>query len=182
MTGVAEVGRSGLPLLERESGMVSNRLGGRMRAASLIFVLALAGCGLGSTTEPQEEVEFEVIEEVTFAASLGIDLSAMDKLPSGVYILDRVVGTGESLAYGNNADLNYRGWLSTGVLFDQGTFSFLMGNSEVIPGFEQGMLGMKVGGTRLMIIPPILAYGERGAPGIPPGSIVVFEVELLNVS
>jgi peptidylprolyl isomerase len=127
-------------------------------------------------------VELEVIEDVTFDPSLGIDLSVMEKLPSGVYVLDRVVGTGESLAYGNTADLTYRGWLRTGVLFDQGTVSFLMGNSEVIPGFEQGMLNMKVGGTRLMIIPPLLAFGERGAPGIPPGAIVIFEVELLNAS
>jgi FKBP-type peptidyl-prolyl cis-trans isomerase len=142
---------------------------------------AFAGCG-GITSSDRQDVVFEVIEDVTFAPGLDIDLSLMEKLPSGVYILDRVVGTGESLAYGNNADVNYRGWLRTGTLFDQGTTSFLMGNGTVIPGFEQGVLGMKAGGTRLLIIPPILAWGERGAPGIPPGAIVIFEVELLGVS
>lgn len=160
---------------------MSSRVGKRTRAIDLTCLLAVAGCGGVTTSDPQD-VEFEVIEEVTFAPSLGIELSVMEKLPSGVYILDRVMGTGESLAYGNNADLAYRGWLRTGVLFDQGTVSFLMGNSEVIPGFEQGMLGMRGGGTRLMIIPPMLAWGERGAPGIPPGAIVIFEVDLLGVS
>jgi hypothetical protein len=154
---------------------------GRARTASLVLVLAFGACAGTSTSEP-DEVELEVIEDVTFDPSLGIDLSVMERLPSGVYILDRVVGTGASLAYGNVADLSYRGWLRTGGQFGQGTVSFLMGNSEVIPGLEQGMLGMKVGGTRLMIIPPILAWGERGAQSVPPGAIVIFEVELLNVS
>jgi FKBP-type peptidyl-prolyl cis-trans isomerase len=143
--------------------------------------MGLLACGADPLAEPQPVV-FEVIEEVTFDPSLGIDLASMVMLPQGIYIQDRVEGTGLSLEWGHTADLNYTGWLRTGAVFDQGTFSFLMGNNVVIPGFEQGMLGMKVGGTRLIIIPPILAYGERGAGSIPPGAIVIFEVELLNVS
>jgi len=167
--------------LDQKGRRVLNGFERGARGAALASLIALTACGAEPLAEPQAVV-FEVIEEVTFDPALGIDLSTMVKLPSGVYFEDRIEGTGQSLEWGHTADLNYTGWLRTGLVFDQGTFSFLMGNNVVIPGFEQGMLGMKVGGTRLIIIPPILAYGERGAGAIPPGAIVIFEVELLGAS
>jgi FKBP-type peptidyl-prolyl cis-trans isomerase FkpA len=152
------------------------------RVAPVVILLASGACSSLEVTVP--EVEFEVIEEVTFDASLGIDLALMDRLPSGVYIQDIVVGEGVELdagSVGTEADVAYQGWLRTGTLFDQGEFTFSIGLGEVIPGFEQGVAGMKVGGTRLIIIPPELAYGANLVGSIPPGSILVFEVELVAV-
>ncbi len=155
---------------------------GLKRAATMAILLAAGACSSFEVTVP--EVEFEVIEDVAFDASLGIDLALMDRLPSGVYIQDIVVGEGVELeagSVGTEVDVAYQGWLKNGALFDQGEFGFSMGLGEVIPGFELGIVGMKVGGTRLVIIPPELAYGGNLVGSIPPGSILVFEVELVAI-
>jgi len=152
------------------------------RAASMTILVASGACSSVEVTVP--EVTFEVIEDVTFDASLGIDLNLMSRLPSGVYILDVTVGEGAELeagAVGTEADVAYSGWLRNGSLFDQGEFGFSIGLQEVIPGFELGVVGMKVGGTRLIIIPPELGYGGNLVGSIPPGSILVFEVELVAI-
>jgi len=157
--------------------------GARPAGSSLLsagLVLWLSACG-----EDPVAVELEVIEEVTFAESLGIDLSQMTKLPSGVYIEDRVAGTDVVLVAGDVAVVAYAGWLKDGSLFDSGEFPFVFGASprQVIEGFESGVEGMAVGGTRLIIIPPELAYGLAPPNGssIPPGAILVFQVELLDI-
>ena len=156
-------------------------LKGRVGWPAALVPIVLAACGL-DTTEP-DPVELQVIEELTFAPSLNIDLAAMDQTDTGVYIQDLVVGEGEPLVWGDQPLIRYQGWLANGVLFDQNGvgFSFLMGNNQVILGFEQGIFGMRVGGVRKMIIPPILAYGTRGAGVIPPGSVLIFEVEVVSV-
>jgi FKBP-type peptidyl-prolyl cis-trans isomerase len=153
------------------------------RFQALTITLAafpLVGCSSVEVTTP--EVDFEVIEEVTFDESLQIDLTQMTKLPSGVYIQDRVEGTGEGLVSGDRAYLSYSGWLRNGVLFDTGQFDFILGTQQVITGFELGMIGMKTGGTRLIIVPPELGYGAAIVGPIPPGSILIFEVELNEIS
>lgn len=153
----------------------------RIQALTITPVaILLAACSSVEVTTP--EVDFEVIEEVTFDESLQIDLSLMTRLSSGVYILDRVEGTGEGLVSGDRAYLSYNGWLRNGVLFDTGQFDFILGTQQVIPGFELGMIGMKVGGVRLIIVPPELGYGAAIVGPIPPGSILVFEVELSEIS
>ena len=103
----------------------------------------------------------EVIEETTFAASLGVDLEEMRRTGTGVYYKDVVEGTGTPAVYGTTPTVTFTGWLTDGTQFDQGTFSFLMGNNRVILGFEDGLLGTKVGGTRLMVIPPNRGYGGQ---------------------
>lgn len=150
----------------------------RRPTPALALIVALAGCGTEITVS-QEGVE-EVIEEVAFAPSLGIDLTRMQRLSSGVYIEDLTVGSGEPVALGNTARLRFTGWLRTGTRFTQGEISFLLGNSEVIQGFEQGVQGMRVGGVRRMIIPPVLAFGSAGSSTVPPGAIVIYEAELLE--
>ncbi len=127
---------------------------------------------------------FDVIEQVQFDSSLDIDLSQMQMLASGVYIRDLVDGTGATIADGNTAMVQFTGWLSTGLQFGSGQFSYVVGAMppEAIPGFEEGMQGQQVGGTRLIIIPPALGYGATELPDVPPGSILVFEVELLSLS
>lgn len=100
---------------------------------------------------------------------------------------DQVVGSGTEAVEGKEVTVHYTGTLTNGTKFDssvdrQQPFSFRLGSGMVIPGWDQGIKGMKVGGKRRLVIPPQLAYGERGAGGvIPPNATLVFEVELLDV-
>ena len=106
---------------------------------------------------------------------------------------DTVVGKGKEALAGRTVEVNYTGWLhdpkaekQRGKQFDssigRGPFSFPLGAGRVIPGWDQGVAGMKVGGKRTLVIPPELGYGARGAGGvIPPNATLVFEVELLEV-
>ena len=108
-------------------------------------------------------------------------------LDGGLQITDLVTGTGPELKSGNMATFNYTGTLEDGTVFDstakQGgkPFSTTIGVGQVIPGWDEGIPGMKVGGKRKLYIPYLLAYGEQGYPGaIPPKANLVFEVELLS--
>lgn len=100
---------------------------------------------------------------------------------------DLKVGTGAEAQAGQTVSVHYVGTLTDGKQFDssrpRGTpFSFPLGGGKVIKGWDQGVVGMKVGGIRKLTIPPHLGYGERGFPGaIPPNATLVFEVELLGV-
>ncbi len=103
-------------------------------------------------------------------------------------IEDQIVGEGEEATAGMTAEVHYTGWLTDGTKFDSShnrdeTFSFKIGGGRVIPGWEQGVAGMKVGGTRKLTIPPELGYGTAGAGGIiPPNATLVFKVELISLS
>ncbi len=105
---------------------------------------------------------------------------------------DLVVGTGAAAANGNTVTVNYTGWVydgtkpdNKGPIFDTTTggdpLAFVLGTAYAITGFEQGVLGMKVGGTRRLVIPPSLAYGGNRVSAIPPYSTLIFEVELVEV-
>jgi FKBP-type peptidyl-prolyl cis-trans isomerase FkpA len=104
------------------------------------------------------------------------------------------VGGGNDAESGKTLTVNYTGWLydaskpdKKGRVFDssigKAPFSFVLGQGQVIPGWEKGVEGMKVGGLRRLIVPPSLAYGSAGAGDvIPPDTILVFDVELLRVN
>ena len=107
---------------------------------------------------------------------------------------DTIPGTGDEAKAGNRVRVHYTGWLydptapkSRGKKFDSSKdrgqpFSFGLGGGEVIRGWDEGVQGMKVGGTRVLTIPPEMGYGARGAGGvIPPNATLVFEVELLGI-
>ena len=100
---------------------------------------------------------------------------------------DTVIGEGQIAQAGQQISVHYTGWLENGTKFDsskdQNTpFNFSLGAGQVIRGWDEGVIGMKVGGTRQLMIPSELAYGERGAGGvIPPNAALIFEVELLNI-
>lgn len=104
-----------------------------------------------------------------------------------IKIEDTVTGTGAAADDGKSLTVNYTGWLAdSGIQFDttvgKQPFTFILGTGQVIPGWDQGLQGMQVGGKRTLIIPPGLAYGAQGAEGtIPPNSTLKFEVELLDV-
>ena len=108
---------------------------------------------------------------------------------NGLIIEDISVGDGIlCTGRGQTALVHYTGWLENGTKFDSSKdrdkpFSFPVQCSYVIPGWDEGVQGMKVGGVRKLTVPPELAYGERGAGGvIPPNATLLFEIELLEIS
>lgn len=102
-------------------------------------------------------------------------------------VTDEKVGTGAEAVAGKTVTVNYVGTLTNGTKFDSSydrnqPFSFQLGAGQVIKGWDQGVVGMKVGGKRKLVIPPDLGYGAQGAGDkIPPNSTLVFEIELLDV-
>ena len=108
--------------------------------------------------------------------------------PSGLMIEDLIIGEGDEAAQGKRVNVHYTGWLTDGSKFDSSVdrndpFAFPLGRGHVIPGWDEGVAGMKVGGKRKLTIPPHLGYGAHGAGGvIPPNATLVFEVELLAVN
>ena len=137
-----------------------------MKSLAVIFICALAAAGCSSTTSPTDPVAFTQ--------------------------LDLRLGTGTEAAAGNTLTVNYTGWLfdnsktdQKGIQFDtsvgRAEFSFQLGVGQVIKGWDQGLVGMKVGGQRRLVVPPSLAYGEFRNGPIPPNSTLVFEIELIDV-
>lgn len=106
---------------------------------------------------------------------------------SGLKYEDMTIGTGKEAKAGSRASVHYTGTLENGTKFDSSRdkgepFSFRIGASEVIKGWDEGVAGMKVGGRRKLIIPPSLGYGADGAGGvIPPNATLIFDVELMDV-
>ena len=99
---------------------------------------------------------------------------------------DEVVGTGAVVKSGDTVSVHYLGVLTTGQKFDSSRdrgepFEFTVGNHQVIAGWEKGLIGMKVGGKRTLVIPPSLGYGDKAVGPIPANSTLIFEVELLAI-
>jgi FKBP-type peptidyl-prolyl cis-trans isomerase len=104
----------------------------------------------------------------------------------GLKYWDIKVGTGATATTGKQVKVQYTGWLENGKKFDSSVgkppLPFKLGAGDVIKGWEEGVVGMKVGGKRQLRIPPELGYGQRGFPGaIPPNAILIFDVELVSV-
>ncbi|MGH7522925.1 MAG: FKBP-type peptidyl-prolyl cis-trans isomerase [Gemmatimonadales bacterium] len=118
------------------------------------------------------------IETATFDSTLHVDLKASTRMPSGMYYRDLVAGNGPAVASGQQLSVTYIGWLTNGEKFDAGSYAFRLGAGSVIPGWDQGLVGMRVGGTRQLIIPSALAYGDAGQGKIPPHAVLVFNVDL----
>jgi len=105
---------------------------------------------------------------------------------SGLKYTDLVVGDGPSPRVGQTAVVHYTGTLTDGTQFDSSRdkgqpMSFVFGQTPMIKGWDEGVATMKVGGRRRLVVPPALAYGAAGRPGIPPNSTLVFDLELLEV-
>jgi FKBP-type peptidyl-prolyl cis-trans isomerase len=106
-------------------------------------------------------------------------------------VTDETVGTGAEAKPGDTVTVSYVGTLTDGTVFDasanhadaNGGFTFTLGAHQVIQGWDEGIVGMKVGGTRELVIPPALAYGDQSpSPVIPPNSTLIFKVQLLKVA
>lgn len=125
-------------------------------------------------------------EERETAPSMGLDSSKTVTTQSGLRYQDLLLGTGPQPQDKQTVTVNYTGWLASGSRFDtsigRGPFQFPLGAGHVIKGWDEGIATMKVGGVRKLIIPPKLAYGEIGIPGIiPSNEYLIFKVELLGI-
>lgn len=121
--------------------------------------------------------------EVTYASSLNITLSQFTRTALGVYVQDQVVGTGATIASGDSVSVGYTGWLTSGVQFNtnqpNGTPLRFRVGTGVVPGFSDGVIGMRVGGTRRIIIPSPLAYGRTGfGTNIPGNAVLIFSITM----
>ncbi|MCP3100356.1 FKBP-type peptidyl-prolyl cis-trans isomerase [Myxococcus sp. K15C18031901] len=151
------------------------------------FLLPLVGCGDDSNGPSSGNPDNGDPTKVTYAESLGVDLAAMNRLSSGLYIQDLgEPGTGAEATNGTVVAVRYTGWLPDGAEFDGSgdgpALSFVLGRGSVIKGWDQGIAGMRVGGKRRLVIPSSLAYGASGVPGaIPAYSVLIFDTELVSV-
>jgi len=165
-----------------------------------LFVIALVG-GLYllinkgnanqalKTPSPSANITVGNPEDVKSASSTA---SPVMENVTELKIVDEKVGTGPTAVDGNKVSVNYTGTLTDGTVFDSNVissfghvepFTFTLGAGKVIPGWDKGVAGMKVGGKRKLTIPASLAYGESGVSGvIPGGATLIFEVELLDVN
>lgn len=123
----------------------------------------------------------------SYAAELNVDPAVMTRAESGLYYQDLATGEGPAVQSGQTVRVHYTGWLPDGTKFDSSRdrnepLEVTVGVGNVIPGWDEGLQGMQVGGQRKLVIPPNLAYGDRGAGGvIPPGATLVFDVELVEI-
>ena len=146
------------------------------------IVGAVAGCstdvlGAGTPSNPATE---------TFAASLGVDIASSARTESGVYYRDVRLGTGEEAAAADQVTITYAGYLKDGTLFDSRSTPTQLSLAVTVPGFRDGIVGMKVGGVRKIVIPSALAYTWQGRPDatppIPRNATLIFDVELFVVT
>ena len=145
--------------------------------STLTFLPLLVGCGDDGPTGPKDPTELE------FAVELGVDLNQMTKTASGLYWQDLVVGDGDEAMAGGFVTVHYTGWLHSGTQFDSSRngdpVRFDLGT--LIQGWQEGIPGMKVGGQRLLVVPPSLGYGANGVGSIPGNATLVFDIELMGV-
>lgn len=149
-----------------------------MLAAAMIFA-----CSKKETASPEINKGGGTVMD----KSSGYQTEQMIKTPSGLQYEDLVAGSGASPAPGKKVTVHYTGWLMNGKKFDSSLdrnepFVFRIGRGEVIPGWDEGVMTMKIGGKRKLIIPANLGYGAAGAGGvIPPNAALIFEVILLDI-
>lgn len=174
-----------------------------------VFVLAASGvtlltaCDSTPKSDPRadsiaaaaaEQARIDSIESVqlvtvdtALAPSLGVDLSKMQKMESGLYMQERRRGNGAVADSGKWIDVHYTTWLADGSVLDDTRKSgeprrVLLGYDQVVKAWEEGLRGMRVGGRRLLVAPPSLGYGKPGKPGsVPRLATLVFDVELVRV-
>jgi|SRR3972149_5322680 len=140
---------------------------------AVVFILLLSGCI--ETVDQNGNIITPSPTPITISPDLKIE--------------DTKVGDGSEVKQGDTVKVNYTGTLTDGTKFDSSLnpgrepFSFTVGAGDVIAGWDQGLLGMKVGGKRKLTIPPDLGYGEQGSGSvIPPNATLIFEIDLLEIA
>ena len=150
------------------------------RFLSLLFALTLAGCSAAATSSGVLGPE-----SITFAPSLGVDLTTSERVGDGVYVRDLVVGQGPSVRRGSRVSVHFAGFLPDGTQFDavappSAPVEFALGAGGVIRGWEAGIIGMRAGGQRQLVIPPAQAYGARRVGKVPPNATLVFVIKMVS--
>jgi peptidylprolyl isomerase len=155
--------------------------------ALLLLALLVAACGPAQNSVATEDGDSETATEGESA--VGDEAATESEAPvnSGLIFEEIVAGTGAQAQPGDIVAVHYRGTLADGTEFDSSygrgePFTFQLGTGQVIPGWDEGIAMMKEGGQARLTIPPELAYGDRDLPGIPAGSTLFFDVELVSVT
>jgi peptidylprolyl isomerase len=173
-----------------EEGIALMNVGGK---AKLVIPpeLAYGERGAGGVIPPNATLTFvvELVEILPGSPDSATEVGDGDYVTTetGLRYYDLEVGDGPSPQDGQRVSVHYTGWLEDGTKFDSSLdrgrpFSFVIGQGQVIRGWDEGVAGMKVGGSRQLVIPAELGYGSQGAGEvIPPDATLVFEVELLDV-
>ena len=172
-----------------DEGVQGMKIGGT-RTLTIPPELGYGAGGAGGVIPPNATLMFEVELLAVSGGDTAVELT-LQTTASGLQYEDVVEGTGAEASAGQRVTVHYTGWLykngSRGKKFDSSKdrgdpFRFTLAGGEVIRGWDEGVQGMKVGGTRMLVIPSELGYGARGAGGvIPPNATLIFEVELLAV-
>lgn len=157
-----------------------------LTGSAVIGVLAVTACSqppaATASSAPQAAVaDPEDVTHTVFDPSLNVHLDSMVRRPSGLYVQDLVTGTGAVAALGRNVVVQYVGWLPNGKRFDGSEITVTLGTNKTIRGWEEGLLGMRAGGKRRLVIPPHLGYGPKATGEIPPNAVLVFEMEVTQV-
>lgn len=156
----------------------------RTLLAAAMLTAAAGACGGGPPMDSGALPSGDPAELV-FAPEVAVDLSEMEKTASGLYLLDIVVGDGPVARRTSRVWVKYVGRLPDGTVFDANLggepYHTRLGGSEVIRGWNEGIVGMRRGGIRRLVVPPHLAYGSRGSGDVPPGATLVFDLELVDV-
>ena len=161
--------------------------------ALALYLIRIETSILGNSNVPAQSAALS--EVVVVANGENVNQNRADALISAadnrgnilkLVIDDIKIGTGDEVKEGSTVVVHYIGTLQNGAEFDNSNkrgqpFTFKVGAGMVIKGWEQGLLGMKVGGQRVLVVPPELAYGSRKVGPIPPNSTLVFAIELLEV-
>lgn len=152
-----------------------------------LVLVALAACAERDEVTLRQHPEPANRVATRYGPGLDVDLSAMEyRRHNGLYVQDVEVGEGARADSGDVVTVHYTGWLSTGRKFDSSRdrdepFDVALGYGRVIDGWDQGIVGMRVGGQRRLVVPPALGYGESGTGPIPANATLVFDVELVDV-
>jgi peptidylprolyl isomerase len=151
----------------------------RRTLLSAAAAASLVACSSSAATAPVETS----LEQQKWATSLGIDLSTMTRLSSGVYVKDVTVGTGATVQATSTLTVFYTGWLASGKVFDTnvGGTAVQFALSGLIEGWKSGLPGMQVGGKRRLVIPSSLGYGPSGYGPIPAYANLVFDVQVVSI-
>lgn len=157
-------------------------------AFAVTFALVGTACGGGGESGGGSAPASGAAGFNDCAAAAKFDSAAMQTRSDGLRMRDFAAGSGPAAAKGDTVWVHYTGCLTSGKKFDSSydrgePYHFVLGEGMVIPGWDEGLQGMKPGGKRRLVIPADLAYGSRGAGGvIPPNSTLIFDVELVSVN
>lgn len=154
-----------------------------MRGASLLLGALLAGLGQQGAAQQLQLRSISPVASLQLSPSLGIPEDSLRTIGRGVWYHDVQVGDGAVVAPGDQVDAHFVGFLASGVKFtatDRKPFRFQLGADQVIPGWEDGVPGMRVGGRRQLIVPAALGYGEKGSGPIPPNAVLVFDITVVD--